>query len=157
MLIYRCQFLISDPTGFTSLITDPSGTYTEVTPDSHGRICHTNHITCGGVSPSINEVFFIADTKPRLSRLQQLVSERITPGGQSSTAGAEAKTVPPSFESILEIMKDEEGAPFGICRTGNEQIPSETIFTIVSNCSKRIAKVTVGRPCDIKERLTLSF
>jgi hypothetical protein len=144
--------MMGDPTGITSLETDPEGTYAEVRPDTHGRIFHTNHIISAATSSYINEVFFLADTEPRLSRLQQLVEERITPDKLLKPG-----TVPPSFDSILEIMKDEEDAPFGICREGDETGAVETIFTIVSNCSTTAARVTIGRPCDMKLSLTLSF
>jgi hypothetical protein len=109
--------MMGDPTGITSLETDPEGTYAEVRPDTHGRIFHTNHIISAATSSYINEVFFLADTEPRLCRLQQLVEERITPDKLLKPG-----TVPPSFDSILEIMKDEEDAPLGFVERAMRQV-----------------------------------
>lgn len=165
------QVMISDPSGISSLETNPDGPWAANHLDSHGRVFHTNHLIVPDRSASMREVFFLKDTGPRLARLKQLVDETLAAillkgaGVNGTTNGVNGANgvnrvqdkALPSHESIFQLLKDEQGAPFGICRAGTTEMPSETIFSIVRNCSERRSRVAIGRPCDVKEWVELAF
>jgi len=156
------HIMIGDPNGFISFETNPAGPWGETHPDAEGRVYHTNHLIAPNIPSSVNEVFFIKDTQPRLERLKNLVHENIKPSGNSAgsvtngVTNGEAKLAPPSFEGIIKVLEDEEGEPFAILR-GGKAADSETIFTIVNHCNEKRSMVAIGRDLGKREMLELVF
>lgn len=150
--------MISDAVGNTSFETNPDGPWAVNKADKHGRVFHTNHAIVPDRSPTMKDEIIVQDTFSRLNRLKDLAQQHLrTTVNDKETSGDGCGKSSPSYDSILALLKDEQGSPFGICRVGNQDLPQETIFSIVANCSEKKAKVTIGLPCDVRECVELSF
>ncbi|RKD87110.1 C45 family autoproteolytic acyltransferase/hydolase [Kushneria marisflavi] len=136
------HFLIADGSGQAAGVeVSPMGD-SAMTP-RHGRLCHTNHLIARHLPPGLED-FPREDSFTRLERLRALVADS-----------------EPSFESLRAHLSDEQGAPDAINRRENPDTPEgermETLFTIVMNLSEKRAELSLGKPADHPEIITLSL
>lgn len=133
------HILIGDADGAVGLECT-SQTFAELSPDSSGRICHANNLL--GDHPGVEEPEW-PDSPKRTARMQQLTSQDF-----GENAG---------FESILEVFKDEENFPTSINRCQEGTSRSGTLFNIVLELNEKRGVVSLGRPTQVLEQVTLAF
>lgn len=132
------HILIGDATGSTGLECT-SKWVKEVVMDDAGRVCHTNHLLLD--KSDVDEPPWLDDSAGRLARIRELA------------AGIAAPTV----DAIADAFGDTDGYPVSINRRQEGKSEFETLFTIVMDLTAKSARVTFGRPTEIREQATLSF
>jgi len=111
-------------------------------PMSDVGICtHTNHFV--GLHEGVDPKVLLSDSAFRLDRIRELLAERV------------GHRIPPSRQSILEMLKDEKGSPGAICRSTSEKHPTETLFSIVTDLKKMEGWVKLGKPIEGGEELVI--
>ncbi|KAI1418766.1 peptidase C45 acyl-coenzyme A:6-aminopenicillanic acid acyl-transferase-like protein [Xylaria sp. FL1777] len=130
--------LIGDATGSTGLECT-SKRVKEVVMDDVRRVCHTNHLILD--KSNVDEAPWLRDSPSRLARIRELTS-RITD---------------PNFDIITECLSDVDGYPSSINRRQEGESVAETLFTIVMDLTKKSARVTFGRPTEVREQVMISF
>ncbi|GAW22170.1 hypothetical protein ANO14919_117050 [Xylariales sp. No.14919] len=133
------HILVGDGTGSVGLECT-SKWVKEVAMDEAKRVCHTNHLLLN--TSDVDEVAWWADSPPRLARIREL------------TAGVAG---PATLDVIAGLFGDTEGYPSSINRRQEGGSAAETLFTIVMDLTNKSARVTFGRPTEVRERVVLSF
>lgn len=133
------HILVADATGSTGLECT-SAWVKEVEMDAAGRVCHTNHLLCDDKS-DVDEPPWLDDSAVRLARIRELV----------------ARVDVPSVDAIAGALGDTDGYPVSINRRQEGKSEFETLFTIVMDLTAKSARVTFGRPTEIREQVILSF
>ncbi|KAI1434020.1 peptidase C45 acyl-coenzyme A:6-aminopenicillanic acid acyl-transferase-like protein [Xylaria sp. CBS 124048] len=129
---------VSDPTGSSGLECTAK-TVDEMIAQGGRCACHTNHLLLG-TSGDVDE-FAWPDSPARMARVRELT----------------ARIAEPSLDAITAILKDTEGRPVPINRGRSSASSFETLFTIVMDLVGRFARVTFGRPTDVREEVVFSF
>ncbi|KAI1299906.1 peptidase C45 acyl-coenzyme A:6-aminopenicillanic acid acyl-transferase-like protein [Xylaria venustula] len=132
------HILIGDATGSTGLECT-SKWVKGVEMDNARRVCHTNHLILD--KSDVDEVAWLRDSPVRLARIREL------------TAGF----TDPDLETVAGLFGDVEGYPSSINRRQEGESVAETLFTIVMDLTGRSARVTFGRPTEIRETVVISF
>jgi len=132
------HILVGDATGSTGLECT-SKWVKELAMDEKGRVCHSNHLILD--HPDVSEPPWLGDSPLRLERIKDIT----------------ANMMDPTFTEIFEIFKDTEGYPASINRKTEGNCITQTLFNIVMDLSDRNAQVTVGRPTEYSEQLTMVF
>lgn len=108
-----------------------------------GRVYHTNHLILD--HPDVEESPMWKDSPRRLARIQELSDATI-----SETSGQD-------LDQLVDMFKDEDGYPSSINRKKEGDSGSQTLFTIVTNLSKKHAIIRFGRPSENGEEIRLGF
>ncbi|GAP92817.1 putative isopenicillin-N N-acyltransferase [Rosellinia necatrix] len=132
------HILVGDATGFTGLECT-SKWVKEIDMDGAGRVCHTNHLILD--RSGVEESNWLTDSPARLARLRELT----------------ALIADPTPEAIADVLRDTEGYPSSINRRQEGSSVAETLFTIVMDLTRKSARVTFGRPTEVREEVMLSF
>ncbi|KAI1733427.1 peptidase C45 acyl-coenzyme A:6-aminopenicillanic acid acyl-transferase-like protein [Xylaria scruposa] len=132
------HILIGDTTGSTGLECT-SKWVKEVAMDDSNRVCHTNHLILD--KSDVDESPWLEDSPARLARIRELT----------------ARITDPTLDAIMDVFQDTEGYPASINRRQEGMSVAETLFTIVMDLTNRSAKVTFGRPTEVRERLMISL
>ncbi|KAI0515135.1 peptidase C45 acyl-coenzyme A:6-aminopenicillanic acid acyl-transferase-like protein [Xylaria bambusicola] len=132
------HILVADGTGSTGLECT-SKWVKQVTMDEAKRVCHTNHLLSD--KSDVNEVPWLADSRPRLARIRELASG----------------VTDPNLDTLAALFKDTEGYPCSINRRQEGESAAQTLFTIVMDLTAKSARVTFGRPTEVYGRVSLSF
>jgi len=131
------------------LIADPSGpvglevTYKTVVTlpmDSEGRVFHSNHLLQKPAGMEDTLALASGDSSQRVKRIQQLADK----------LGAY-----PDELDVKSVFKDEDNYPGSINRAAEGKSDSATLFTIVMDLTAVTASVTLGRPTEVEETVTL--
>jgi isopenicillin-N N-acyltransferase like protein len=101
-------------------------------------ITHTNHFIKPHKWPDCPPD--MPDSPFRLERINELLEDW---------------TKKPSFETIGEILKDEDNFPGSICRALSEEDGFATLFSIIMDLNNYKAEVKMGRPTEPFEQLIL--
>ncbi|KAJ4153302.1 hypothetical protein LMH87_009794 [Akanthomyces muscarius] len=127
------NILVADETGGTCLESSHADLIRlEMTA---GQIAHTNHfVVRHSFTPS--EKFPWPDTKPRLDRAAHLLE----------AYRSELTAVTDGMKCIEHVLEDEDGFPAAINRCNADGSNSATLFSIVSNLSRKSARLRLGRP-----------
>ncbi|KAI0876143.1 peptidase C45 acyl-coenzyme A:6-aminopenicillanic acid acyl-transferase-like protein [Hypoxylon argillaceum] len=132
------HILVGDATGSTGLECT-SAWVKEVVMDDAGRVCHTNHLILD--TSDVDEQPWLDDSPVRLARIRELT----------------ARTTEPTLDVIADAFRDTDGYPSSINRHVRDKSTIETLFTIVMDLTKRSARVTFGRPTEVREQVVMSF
>ncbi|KAI8625083.1 peptidase C45 acyl-coenzyme A:6-aminopenicillanic acid acyl-transferase-like protein [Xylariaceae sp. FL1651] len=132
------HILIGDATGSMGLECT-SKWVKELHMDTANRVCHTNHLVLD--NSDVYEPAWLEDSPARLARVRELA----------------AQVSDPTPDTITEVFKDTEGYPRSINRRQEGMSETETLFTIVMDLTEKSARVTFGRPSNIREQVVLSF
>jgi isopenicillin-N N-acyltransferase-like protein len=134
------HILIGDQAGATGLECTNVG-FGELHPDSHGRIVHANHLVLPHAD--VDEPPWMADSPERAARLEQLATLEV---GNDAT-----------LDSVNGLFKDEENYPTSINRKCVDGSTSETLFNVVFDLAEKKGWVSLGRPTEVLERVSLGF
>ncbi|KAH8899035.1 AAT-domain-containing protein [Thozetella sp. PMI_491] len=134
------HILVADSTGSTGLECTSRGIKL-LTPDSSGRIVHSNHMLLEHAG--IDAPPWLPDSFGRIKRMRRLV--------------AEVKTESPTFDEIFELYKDQEGYPAAINRQAQGDITSSTLFNIIADLTQKKGTVRFGRPTEFTDEVSISF
>ncbi|KAL2858548.1 acyl-coenzyme A:6-aminopenicillanic acid acyl-transferase-domain-containing protein [Aspergillus pseudoustus] len=129
-----------DETGPTGLECTSVG-FAEIAPDDMGRVVHANNLILK--HEGVFEPLWLEDSPKRTARLTELASKEV-----GEKAG---------FETLLELFKDEQGAPASINRRQHGNNDSNTLFNVVYNLTKRKGVISMGRPTEIEEQIQIGF
>ncbi|KAI1123055.1 peptidase C45 acyl-coenzyme A:6-aminopenicillanic acid acyl-transferase-like protein [Nemania abortiva] len=132
------HILVGDATGSTGLECT-SKWVREVAMDEAQRVCHTNHLILD--TSDVDEQPWLEDSPARLARIRELT----------------ARMTEPSLDVIAEVFRDTDGYPSSINRRREGKSVNETLFTIVMDLTRKSARVTFGRPTEVREQLMISF
>ncbi|EUC36355.1 hypothetical protein COCCADRAFT_88427 [Bipolaris zeicola 26-R-13] len=133
------HILIADATTAVGLEFTKS-TFARLSPDSTGKIVHTNHLLLE--HPGETDTVWLKDSLTRF---------------QTMTENAAALGKNPSWEQVGQLFEDEQNAPGSICRTETEETGSGTLFNIVMDLKNRKATVRMGRPTEVEETINLEL
>lgn len=136
------HILIGDRSGAVGL-EFTSKTFVSLEMDSHGRVCHSNHLL--GEHPGVDEPGWLADSKSRVIRIQTMAEKH-----DEMSRG-------PSLQEFARIFEDEEGFPCSICRSEEGISDCATLFNIAMDLTAGMAVVRLGRPCQAEETIELKF
>lgn len=111
-----------------------------VVDGSHGGfIAHSNHFLCAPHACQANFEKSLPDSFPRLSRMQQLISEKLG-----------SITV----DDLKAFLSDHSGHPVGICRhphdgPGDAILPSsgKTVAALIAEPARGLLHIARGNPC----------
>ena len=110
-----------------------------VTGQSAGFIAHSNHFLCAPHACEANFEQSLPDSFPRLSRMQQMISEKF---GSITVVDMQA------------CLSDHAGYPVGICRhphdgPGDAILPSsgKTVASLIAEPARGQLHVACGNPC----------
>lgn len=134
------HILLGDSTGPTGLECTSKG-YQELPPDELGRVCHANNLILK--HEGVFEPLWLEDSPKRTARMQELATPDV---------GKKA-----SFETLLELFKDEKGLPAAINRRQHGNNDSNTLFNVVYDLTKRKGVISMGRPTEIEEQISIGF
>ncbi|KAI0444001.1 peptidase C45 acyl-coenzyme A:6-aminopenicillanic acid acyl-transferase-like protein [Xylaria telfairii] len=132
------HILIGDATGSTGLECT-SKWVKEVSMDDANRVCHTNHLILD--KSDVDEPPWLEDSPARLVRIRELT----------------ARITDPTLVAITDVFRDTDGYPSSINRRQEGKSVAETLFTIVMDLTGRSARVTFGRPTEVREQVMISF
>lgn len=96
-----------------------------------GYLAHTNHFVCQKYATPDNPKRILADSVPRLQRINALIKSRYG-----------SITV----DDVKGFLNDHSGAPSGICRHGGGGMV--TAVSMISEPSRRCMHATLGNPCE---------
>ena len=135
-----CHMLIADATGGVGMEWS-SVEVQKCTMNTSKQVFHSNHFLLKhpGVGPDTN---WLADSNYRVTRIEELAN------------GIEGK---PTKEKVFEIFKDESNYPGSICRAQKGASGSASLFNIIMDLEAKRANVTLGRPTEPEEFVTLAF
>lgn len=138
------HFLIAEPTSSLGVEVNPVRPFGTIKPKSD-CVFHTNHCVSSDLPKALTEITWLADSEPRLSRIEDLVSKI-----DDHHFG---------FETIFEVFKDEQGFPNSINRQADPIAATEicTVFNIMMNCTLKEVRIAFGRPTEVIESLQLSL
>lgn len=109
--------------------------------DKQSRIFHANHLLLPHDGPV--EAGWLVDSPFRQQRIEGLASELDRQ---------------PDSTDITHILNDHDGFPHSICRYEEGPLGMDaTLFSIVMELRGRTARVSLGRPCQPEEIVTLKF
>lgn len=136
-----CHMLVADATGGVGLEWSSVEVQKCLMNDA-GQVFHSNHYLCE--HPKVGQdTNWLADSQYRVKRIEEL-------------AGQLKGT--PTKDSLYDIFKDEENYPGAICRAQIEgKSGSASLFNIIMDLQAKRAEVTLGRPVEPEEHVTLSF
>lgn len=134
------HILLGDATGPTGLECTSIGSQ-EISADALGRVVHANNLILQ--HEGVFEPLWLEDSPKRTARLQELATEQV---GKAA-----------SFESILQLFKDEQNYPASINRHQHGNNDSNTLFNVVYNLTKRKGIISIGRPTEIEEQIEIGF
>ncbi|TGJ83034.1 hypothetical protein E0Z10_g5749 [Xylaria hypoxylon] len=132
------HILIGDATGSIGLECT-SKWVKEVAMDDAKRVCHTNHLILD--KSDVDEVSWLTDSPARLARIHELSS----------------RVADPTLDAITDLFGDTDGYPSSINRRQDGKSVAETLFTIVMDLTNKSARVTFGRPTEVREQVMISF
>jgi isopenicillin-N N-acyltransferase-like protein len=134
-----CHMLIADENGGVGVEWSSVGV-AKVEMNDTRQVFHTNHFLLQ--HDGVEDKNWLKDSTFRVGRIEEL-----------------AKKVDgePTYEKLYELFKDEENAPGSICRKMEGKSSSASLFNIVMDLKARKADVTVGRPTEPEEKLTITF
>jgi len=98
-----------------------------------GYLVHTNHFLCQNYGTEENLKRSLADSFPRLERIDSLIKARY---GSIEV------------DDIKQFLSDHSGYPSSICRHGAGHM--QTLASIISEPAQRRMHVAVGNPCQHK-------
>lgn len=145
-----CHLLIADSSegGVTGL----ECSYADILPlqvNEDGLYTHTNHWLlkhAGSDGRPITEALSLTDSVPRLKRLNSLlVEEKGREGGRDPVCKVE------------ELLEDETNYPGSINKAPSPGNGAETLFSIVMDLKRPVAKVRIGRPTEAVDSFELRF
>ena len=135
------HILVSDPREAIGLECTSIG-IKEINFDINGSLVHTNHLLLD--HPGVDEPGWLPDSKGRLTRISELLREKIVSTGVD-------------HKSFFELFKDEQGYPASINRDMTAHGDgTTTLFNINMDLAKKRAIVHLGRPTNWTERIELS-
>ncbi|EXJ94376.1 isopenicillin-N N-acyltransferase [Capronia coronata CBS 617.96] len=134
------HILIGDQSGAVGLECTHTG-FAELVPDSLGRVCHANNLVLKHAG--VDEPFWMEDSPKRTARMQELATAEL---GQKAT-----------LQSVMDLFKDEQNFPAAINRKREGVSTSETLFNVVFELTEKKGWVSLGRPTDVLEQVTLGF
>jgi isopenicillin-N N-acyltransferase-like protein len=134
------HILLGDATGPTGLECTSIG-FQEIPADKLGRVVHANNLILK--HEGVFEPLWLEDSPKRTARMQELATEEV-----GKKAG---------FDSILELFKDEQGSPAAINRRQHGNNDSNTLFNVVYDLTNKKGVVSMGRPTEIEEQITIGF
>ncbi|KAF3386728.1 Acyl-coenzyme A:6-aminopenicillanic-acid-acyltransferase 40 kDa form [Penicillium rolfsii] len=109
--------------------------------DSQSRVFHANHLLLPHDGPV--EAGWLVDSPSRQQRIERLAMNL---------------NRQPDSTDIAQILDDHDGFPHSICRYEEGPLGMDaTLFSIVMELRGRTAKVSLGRPCQLEEIVTLDF
>ncbi|NJO06834.1 MAG: peptidase C45 [Chloroflexaceae bacterium] len=101
-----------------------------------GLLVHTNHCLLPATHANERPIPAESSTRPRYNRATELLAEL---RGQV--------TAP----RLMEVLRDQQGAPLCICRTADESLhpadQSETVAAVVLDLPQRVMHLAPDRPC----------
>ncbi len=135
-----CHILIAGPNGSVGLECSAFDVVRLQARRQYGRdiITHTNHFLESHSGPECPPD--LPDSPCRLRRLNELL---------------EKEEDKPSDEGIRKMLKDEANFPGSICRASSGKDGFATLFSIIMDLNNRKAQVSMGRPTEPVELLTL--
>ncbi|ODV92158.1 hypothetical protein CANCADRAFT_83237 [Tortispora caseinolytica NRRL Y-17796] len=102
--------------------------------NSMGHVYHTNHTIKDHDSRGY-EPFFVPDSAPRLSQIEQ----------------AAQKAPDSSFQSLdkfFEFFSDTSNSPLSVCKFSIPESPAHTLCTVTMDHNAKIVRFRFGMPCD---------
>ncbi len=96
-----------------------------------GYLVHTNHFLCQRYATAENHKRSLADSFPRLDRINSLIKSRY---GSIK------------IDDIKDFLSDHSGQPTSICRHGGMR----TVASLISEPARRRMHVALGNPCQHK-------
>ncbi|KAE8443117.1 hypothetical protein EG329_002361 [Mollisiaceae sp. DMI_Dod_QoI] len=135
------HLLIADPKEAVGLECTSTG-FEELRPDKLGRLCHANNLLAQH-PPEVYEPLWLKDSPLRTARMREIATSDV-----SSKA---------SFDTILDLYKDETTLPGAINRQEAGDSRSATLFNIIVDLSAKKGVLSMGRPTEIEEQITLEF
>ncbi|KAF2433985.1 AAT-domain-containing protein [Tothia fuscella] len=135
-----CTICVADISGAVALECSSKGIQ-KLDMDEKGRLYHSNHFL--KEQQDVVDKVLPHDTLERIKRIEVLAD------------GMSAEDV--NIERIAELLKDGENVPTAICRAKGGKSNSATIFSIVSDLTKRRAQVILGRPTEPEKKFWLEF
>ncbi|EMD92976.1 hypothetical protein COCC4DRAFT_50766 [Bipolaris maydis ATCC 48331] len=115
-------------------------TFARLSPDSTGKIVHTNHLLLEHSGET--DTVWLKDSLTRL---------------QTMTENARALGEDPNWEQVGHLFEDEQNKPGSICRVETEETGSGTLFNIVMDLKHKKAVVRMGRPTEVEETINLEL
>lgn len=137
------HFLIADGEEAVGL-EFTSTTFAKLLMNSHGRVCHTNHLIAEHLG--VYEPGWLPDSRHRVSRMEALVAEKFDDSLKA-----------PALLEFAGLFEDEEGFPSSICRAEQGISDSATLFNMCMDLKARKAVVKMGRPSSPEETIELDF
>jgi isopenicillin-N N-acyltransferase-like protein len=95
-----------------------------------GYLAHTNHFLSDRYSTTENLRLSLADSVPRLRRMDALIKSRYGSIG---------------IEDLKRFLSDHSGHPTSICRHGSDM---QTLASMISEPKERCMHVALGNPCE---------
>jgi len=114
-------------------------------------IFHSNHYVLQ--HEGVVERGLWKDSVPRLARIKALATKDLGTTGQ----GESARQAEVDVKAMQRMLGDEEDAPASICRKEEGTSTAATLFSIVMDLKEKRASVTIGRPVEVEERMSLCF
>ena len=134
------HILLGDSTGPTGLECTSIGQQ-EIPADDFGRVVHANNLILK--HEGVFEPLWLEDSPKRTARMQELATKEV---GENA-----------SFESLHDLFKDEQGSPAAINRRQHGNNDSNTLFNVVYELTTRKGIVSMGRPTEVEEQITIGF
>ncbi|KAL1850771.1 hypothetical protein Daus18300_012779 [Diaporthe australafricana] len=113
----------------------------KIPADDLGRVVHANNLVLK--HEGVFEPLWLEDSPKRTARLTELATKEV--GNKAS------------FETILELFKDEQNFPASINRRQAGNNDSNTLFNVVYNITQRKGVISIGRTTEIEEQIEIGF
>ena len=124
------SYLLGDSTGDVAGIEVSAGHGVRVNQPK-APVLHTNHALDSDIRADEDQAALMKTYPSSRHRLQVL--QRFAPGITS-------------VEQLAAVLGNREGAPDSICKDHSEAEPTQTAFSIIVDCGKRVLHVCAGSP-----------
>lgn len=136
-----CHMLIADAeTGGIGLEWSSVGVE-KIGLNAKGQVFHSNHWL--KKHEGVQDTNWLEDSEFRVNRIEELCEE------------IEEEEV--ERDRLLEVFKDTANRPGSICRSAEGKSVSATLFNIIMELKARRADVSIGRPVEPAEVISLDF
>ncbi len=124
------SYLLGNSTGDVAGVEVSAGRGVRVNQRA-APVLHTNHALDSDIRGDEDEAALMKTYPSSRHRLQVL--QRLAPGTSS-------------VDQLAAVLGNREGAPDSICKDHSEAEPTQTAFSVIADCGKRILHVCPGSP-----------